>query len=420
MSIINFIIDNLLTQAGIVIGLIAFFGLLLQKKSGGEIFSGTLKTLLGFSILAAGSGIIVTTLNYFGSIFKPAFHLHGVVPSVEAINGLAMTSIGLGRDISLTFLGIFIVNILIARLTPWKYIFLTGQAILWMATTTVVGAYIAGIKGLPLIIIGSIIGGVLAVGMPAMAQPIIRKITGNDDIALGHFCTIGYLAGAGVAKLTGNKEKSTEDLKLPKAFEFMSDTYLSVMVVMTVIFVITAAFAGPKAFDTGTLNYLVYAFLQAVQFSVGVYVLLSGVRMMLAEIVPAFRGIALKIVPGAKPALDCPVFFPYAPNAVIVGFVTTLIGSVIAMIVLPFVGLPVIIPGVLTAFFAGGTSGVFNNAVGGRRGALIGGIFHGFFISLIPCLIVVLLRKGGFGDTTLTDMDTIFGLLIAYGLGRLI
>lgn len=93
---------------------------------------------------------------------------------------------------------------------------------------------------------------------------------------------------------------------MPKAFEFLQDTYLSVMVVMVPLYIITAAFAGSEAVDTGSQNYLMYAFLQSIQFVVGIYVLLAGVRLLLGEIVPAFRGIAMKLVPGAIPALDCP------------------------------------------------------------------------------------------------------------------
>lgn len=48
MSVINFIITNILTQASITISLIAMLGLILQKKSFGQVISGTLKTLLGF------------------------------------------------------------------------------------------------------------------------------------------------------------------------------------------------------------------------------------------------------------------------------------------------------------------------------------------------------------------------------------
>lgn len=41
----------------------------------------------------------------------------------------------------------------------------------------------------------------------------------------------------------------------------------------------------------------------------GVYILLAGVRLLLGEIVPAFRGIAMKLVPDAIPALDCQFSF---------------------------------------------------------------------------------------------------------------
>lgn len=414
MSIVNFIIKNILTQASITIALISLFGLILQKKSAGEVISGTFKTLLGFLVLSAGSGIIVISLTYFGKIFTQGFGMQGIVPSIESINGQAMNNLHLGNSIALTFLAIFIVNIVIARFTKWKYIFLTGQAILWMATMTTVFGSFAGLKGTALIITGGIVGGIFAVAMPAIAQPIVRKITGSDDIALGHFCTIGYMFTAGVSKLVGDKSKSTEDLELPKGFEFLQDTYLSVGLVMIPLYVVTALFAGPEFGSklSGDVNYLVYAFLQAVQFVVGVYVLLSGVRLLLAEIVPAFRGIALKVVPDAKPALDCPVLFPYAPNAVTIGFVGTTIGSVIAMFVLPTFGLAMILPGMLSNFFAGGTAGIFGNAVGGRRGAILGTIAHGFFITLLPALLVGVFNSMGFINATATDVDTVAAALL--------
>lgn len=420
MGVINFIIDNILTQASITIALIAMLGLLLQRKSSGQVISGTLKTLLGFQVLSAGSSIIVGSLTYFGEIFTEGFNMQGVIPSIESINGQAMNDLGLGRDIALTFLAIFIFNILIARFTKWKYIFLTGQAILWMATMTTVFGYFAGLRGFVLILVGGFVGGVFAVAMPAIAQPIIRKVTGSDDIALGHFCTIGYMFEAGVAWLSGERgenKKSIEDIKLPTAFEFLQDTYLSVMVVMVVmvpLYVVTAFFAGENFASqlSGNQNYIMFAFLQAIQFVVGVYVLLAGVRLLLGEIVPAFRGIAMKLVPDAKPALDCPVFFPYSPNAVILGFITTTIGTIIAMFVLPVFGFAMILPGMLTNFFAGGTAGIFGNAVGGRRGAIIGGIAHGFFITLLPALLITIFNQMGFINATATDVDTVAAALL--------
>ena len=280
--------------------------------------------------------------------------------------------------------------------------------------TTVFG-YFAGLRGLVLIIVGSVVGAIFAVAMPAIAQPIIRKITGSNDIALGHFCTIGYMFEAGVAYIFGERgenKKSIEDINLPKSFEFLQDTYLSVMVVMVPLYIITAAFAGPGIGDHGAQHYLMFAFLQAIQFVVGVYVLLSGVRLLLGEIVPAFRGIAMKLVPNAIPALDCPVFFPYSPNAVILGFITTTIGTIIAMFVLPTFGLAMILPGMLTNFFAGGTAGIFGNAAGGRRGAIIGGIAHGFFITLLPALLVTIFNQMGFVNATATDVDTVAAALL--------
>ncbi|PVF10546.1 PTS ascorbate transporter subunit IIC, partial [Yersinia pestis] len=89
---------------------------------------------------------------------------------------------------------------------------------------------------------------------------------------------------------------------------------------------------------------------------------LQGVRMVIAEIVPAFKGISDKLVPNAKPALDCPVVFPYAPNAVLVGFLSSFAAGLIGMFALYLLNMTVIIPGVVPHFFVGAAAGVFGNA----------------------------------------------------------
>jgi len=414
MSFLTFIVHDVLGQASILISLIAMIGLIALRKSPGQVITGTLKTLLGFLVLLSGASIIVATLTFLGDIFQKGFNMRGVVTDVGSIAGIAQQT--LGRETALIMVVAFVVNILIARLTRYKYIFLTGQASLWMATVCSVIGYMGGLRGVELILLGGGIAGVMAVLMPAIAQPIVRKITGGDDIALGHFCTIGYMVQAGVAKVPGDVSKSTEDVELPQALSLLQDTYLSMMVVMIAIYLIPAIAAGPEvvAASSNGVNYLVYAFLQSIQFVVGVYVLLAGVRLLLAEIVPAFRGIALRIVPDAVPALDCPVLFPYAPNAVIIGFISTTIGAVIGMFLFPWVGLAMILPGMLTNFFAGGTAGIFANAVGGRRGAVIGGVFHGLFITLLPALLLPLLGQYGFQNVTFSDSDVI-GVGLVFG-----
>ncbi len=75
------------------------------------------------------------------------------------------------------------------------------------------------------------------------------------------------------------------------------------------------------------------SFVLALTFAGGIGVILLGVRTVLAEIVPAFRGISTKIVPQAVPALDCPVVFPYAPNALLIGYLTSIVGGLVAMFI---------------------------------------------------------------------------------------
>lgn len=415
---VDIIMKDILGTPAILVGLFALIGLLIQRKNSGDVVSGTLKTVMGFVILGAGANVLVQSLGQFSSMFNHTFEVDGVIPNNEAVVALAQESFG--TETAMIMLFGMVVNIVIARFSPFKYIFLTGHHTMFMACLIAVILTTGGFTGVPLIILGSIILGALMVLSPAMLQPFTRKVTGSDDFAVGHFGSIGYLVSAMVGKAVGKGSKSTEEIKVPKSLGFLRDTSVSVSLTMVILFFIVAGAAGPTFVEgelSGGQNFLVFAFMQGITFAVGVYIILAGVRMLLGEIVPAFKGIADKIVPNAKPALDCPAIFPFAGNAVIIGFLFSFIAGLVSMLFLPLLGLKVIVPGLVPHFFTGAAAGVFGNATGGRRGAVIGSMANGVMISFLPALLLPVLGNLGFQGTTFGDAD--FGL-VGIVLGNLV
>lgn len=342
-------------------------------------------------------------------MFEHAFHLSGVVPNNEAIVAVALTKYGSATAL-IMFAGM-IFNILIARFTKFKYIFLTGHHTLYMACMIAVIMTVSGFTSISLIIFGGLALGIIMSVSPAFVQKYMIQLTGNDKVALGHFSSLGYFLSGFVGNLVGDKSKSTEDIHFPKSLAFLRDSTVSITISMTIIYLIVAIFAGPawiaKELSNGT-DGLVFALQLAGQFAAGVFVILAGVRLILGEIVPAFKGISEKLVPNSKPALDCPIVYPYAPNAVLIGFISSFAGGLVSMAIMILTGTTVILPGVVPHFFCGATAGVIGNASGGVKGATVGAFMQGVLISYLPIFLMPVLGGLGIEGSTFSDAD--FGL----------
>jgi len=405
MEFFNFLMNDVLSEPAVLVGLIALIGLIAQKKSVTECIKGTVKTILGFIILGAGASLVVSSLGDFATIFQHAFGISGVVPNNEAIVSIAQKSFG--REMAMIMFFGMIVNILIARLTPWKFIFLTGHHTLFMSMMVAAILSTSGMKGIPLIALGSVVVGSVMVFFPAIAHRYMKQVTGSDDVAIGHFSTLSYVLAGFIGSKLGNREHSTEDMDVPKSLLFLRDTPVAISFTMGIIFIVTCLFAGGDYVRevSGGKHWFMFALMQSITFAGGVYVILQGVRMIIAEIVPAFKGISDKLVPNAKPALDCPVVFPYAPNAVLVGFLSSFAAGLVGMLLLYMMNLTVIIPGVVPHFFVGAAAGVFGNATGGRRGAILGAFAQGLLITFLPVFLLPVLGDLGFANTTFSDAD---------------
>ena len=413
-ALLDFIVD-ILKVPSVLVGIIALIGLIAQKKPVADIIKGTIKTILGFIVLGGGAGVLLGSLNPLGDIFQQAFNVQGVVPNNEAIVSTALEKYGTATALIMAF-GM-VANIAIARFTRLKFIFLTGHHTFYMACMIAVILVVAGFEGAHLVLVGSLSLGLVMAFFPFIAQPFMRDITGSDEVGFGHFGTVGYVLAGLVGRGLRDKSRSTEEMNLPKNLGFLRDSSVSIALTMMVIYLVLVIAAG-QDFVQGQYskgqNYLVWAVIQAITFAAGVFIILQGVRLILAEIVPAFTGFSQKLVPNARPALDCPIVFPYAPNAVLVGFLASFAGGLVGLFILGKLNWVLILPGVVPHFFCGATAGVFGNAVGGRLGAVVGAFLHGILITFLPVWLLPVLGDLGFANTTFSDAD--FGVVgIALG-----
>lgn len=416
------IIQQILSTPAIFVGLIAMLGLLLQKKDLQSIIKGTIKTILGFIVLNAGAAVVQDAIIPFGDLFQLAFGVHGVVPNNEAITSLGLNELAVGTS-AIFALGMC-ANIVMARFSKWKYIFLTGHHALYMSCLVAIILSIAGLDGWQLMVGGALLLGFVMAMFPALMQPTIREVTGDDSLALGHFGSSCYWLSGQIGKLCSKKGKgrTTEDVNFPKGLSFLRDNTISIAIVMFFCYIVVAGVAnfqhaGKAAAIFGDSNWILYSIINAITFSAGIYIVLAGVRMLIAEIVPAFKGISEKLVPNAKPALDCPILFPYAPNAVLIGFLTSFIGGIIGLAILALMGsaglgAAIILPGAVVHFFCGATAGVCGNARGGLRGCVLGALVHGIAVTFLAAALLPVLGSLGFANTTFSDADfTIVGIV---------
>jgi len=381
------IANNIFSQVPILIGIIALLGLLLQRKPFEEVVGGTIRAIVGVVILLIGVDIFVGGLVSFQAVVASAV---GLKPPA-AQSTLAQFLAGPGTSVPLIIAVGFAIHLVLVRIfAAARYVYLTGHLMFWMSI--VVAASIvevfADVQRLPLVIVGSVIVACYWTLQPLWIAPLMRKTVGHDQFGLAHTTsTLALAAGYGAKALRlGDPEKhDAERLKLPKKISFFKDINISTALVISVIMLIAISFADGKVvhaqMGVSTLLPWAWGLTQALRFAAGIAILLYGVRMFLAEIIPAFKGISDKLLPGTRPALDIPVTFPKAPTAVMIGFISSTVVFLVFMGVFASAGWFVLVPPMIMLFFGGGAGGVFGNAVAGWRGAVFGGVINGVVLA---------------------------------------
>jgi ascorbate PTS system EIIC component len=424
-NILEFLANNIFGEVAILIGLITLVGLLLQRASIEDTVAGVLRSAIGVIILFIGVDVFVAGLVAFQTIVGSAV---GLAPP-EATNTFADFTETYGGSFALIIAVGFLLHVLLVRVLGTRYVYLTGHQLFWIAV--IIAASLVEMFGdvsqWTLALVGSVIAAAYWTIQPVFIAPMMRKVIGSDDWGYGHTSSsAAWLTGALARFVGGDRERDdTEKLNLPRQLSFFKDVNVSTALVIGVIILIAAAFADPDVLAEQAAGYSedinpwVWAPVAALRFAAGIAILLYGVRMFLAEIVPAFKGISDRLIPGSRPALDVPTVFPFAPTAVMVGFVSSTLMFLIFMGIFAAAGWFVLVPPMIMLFFPGAGAGVFGNAIAGWRGAVLGGVINGTFLAVGQAVTWGMLSDTAPELATLADPDWYLITWILTALGGL-
>jgi putative sugar-specific permease len=392
MEIFLYIVNHYLSQSVFIIGLVVVIGMIAMKRQWSQLLPSAIKAMIGFTMVNVGGQTLGMALLPLATMIGKAFG-NGSVPATDIGTASAEYMTDLGTELSLIFAFGFLINLLLARFTKFKFVHLSAHVAFFFAgLIAALLKYNTPLDFWGIVAVGSVLLGCYMTFSCAYVNHCIKGVKGGEEITLAHSSSTGLLISTYLAKAFGNKEHDLEEIKIPKQFAFLREMTIALTLVMTLLFLCVSIVADPTWVMeniSGGQDVLVYSILQGISFGMWITVIITGVRMMLAEIIPAFHGIADKIIPGAKPGLDVPLLFPGYPTCVIVGFLCSLLSGLVGMVILAVVGYPIIVfPALIPTFFTGAATAIFGNAHGGARGAVIGSLANGFILIFGQALLL--------------------------------
>lgn len=379
-SILDFLVNDLLTTPAILIGLLILIGYLLQKASIVKTITGTISAMVGLQLIIFGG-------SQFSALFKPittavcdATGIQGYIMDSYAMKAASQEALGnafgwMAYVFSIAF-AVNLVLVFFGKYTKARGVFLTGnagtahsQAMLWLIIANF------ALPSVATIVLSGVLVGLYWAYSTTLASGVVEEVTDGGGFTVGHNQQIGiWFFGRLAPKLAGKNRYDCEDLELPGWLAVFNNNVTSVSILMFIfvgIFCIPLGTSGIEQLSGGQ-HWLIYLIMVGIQFSMYMVILLQGVRMLCSELTASFQGIQQKIVPNALPAIDVAALLPFSPNAATLGFLFCTLGTVFSMIILFVTKSPMMmLPGFTPLFFSGGPIGVVANKKGGLRAVII-------------------------------------------------